>query len=258
MKVRSYMNAESATDFPEVLTAEMLSGFQTTSRGCTMPRFGMIGGRKYIAKCGGWSQHSSDGHVRNELVADAFLRAAGLAVPQSREYAVDFGDGKGARTIRLAAFAETAKPLMEVWARAGVRLKNSICEQAISAYPIQSLIAGIDTFTYDNVLVDGNGALLFVDNGASFDYRACGKPKGWFWERRDPDDPVTGYLSLVRHPDQYVLKEILFGIKASRLWGAIRRYDLVGLVASLPSDYRKPEFVEYAKMLMERIGKEED
>ena len=105
---------------------------------------------------------------------------------------------------------------MEVWARAGVRLKNSICEQAISAYPIQSLIAGIDTFTYDNVLVDGNGALLFVDNGASFDYRACGKPKGWFWERRDPDDPVTGYLSLVRHPDQYVLKEILFGIKGRR------------------------------------------
>ena len=52
--------------------------------------------------------------------------------------------------------------------------------------------------------------------------------------------------------------QILFGIKASRLWGAIRRYDLVGLVASLPSDYRKPEFVEYAKMLMERIGKEEN
>lgn len=81
--------------------------------------------------------------------------------------------------------------------------------------------------------------------------------KGWFWERRDPDDPVTGYLSLAWHPDQYVLKEILFGIKASRLWGAIRRYDLVGLVASLPSDYRKPAFVEYAKMLMERIGKED-
>ena len=71
------MNAESAIEFPEELTAEMLSGFQTTPRGCTRPRVGMIGGRKYIAKCGGWSQHSSDGHVRNErrVVAERLPQA---------------------------------------------------------------------------------------------------------------------------------------------------------------------------------------
>ena len=155
--------------------------------------------------------------------------------------------GSGGVPTRQRGFPKC--PAVLGWVAAGQNGFLQIAEEPI---------AGIDTFTYDNVLVDGNGALLFVDNGASFDYRACGKPKGWFWERRDPDDPVTGYLSLVRHPDQYVLKEILFGIKASRLWGAIRRYDLVGLVASLPSDYRKPEFVEYAKMLMERIGKEEN
>ena len=78
------MNAESATDFPEVLTAEMLSGFQTTPRGCTRPRVGMIDGRKYIAKCGGWSQHSSDGHVRNELVVSL---PSGYRRPEFVEYA---------------------------------------------------------------------------------------------------------------------------------------------------------------------------
>ena len=252
MKVRSYMNAESAIDFPEVLTAEMLSGFQTTPRGCTRPRVGMIDGRKYIAKCGGWSQHSSDGHVRNELVADAMLRAAGLAVPQSREDAVDFGDGKGARTIRLAAFAETAKPLMEVWARAGVRLKNSICEQAISAYPIQALIAGIDTFTYDNVLVDDDGTLLFVDNGASFDYRARGKRKGWFWNRMDVQDRTCGYLSLWNHPDQATLREILGPVVTdAHLWWKVKQYDFGSLVEQLPVDYQRHSFLVYSKMLME-------
>ena len=35
--------------------------------------------------------------------------------------------------------------------------------------------AGIDTFTWDNVKVDPDGNLWFVDNGASFDFRACGK-----------------------------------------------------------------------------------
>ena len=77
--------------FPQTLTAETLRSFITTERGCTHPRVGEINGRRYIAKCGLWSAYSSDEHVLNELVADAFLREAGLNVPASREYRVDFG-----------------------------------------------------------------------------------------------------------------------------------------------------------------------
>ena len=99
-------------EFPKELTAEMLENFVTTERGCTHPRAGEINGERYIAKCGDWSAYSSDEHVRNELIADKFLRDAGLNVPESRAYAVDFGEG--ARIVRLAEFID-AKPLLEAY-----------------------------------------------------------------------------------------------------------------------------------------------
>jgi hypothetical protein len=51
---------------------------------------------------------------------------------------------------------------MQVFESADSALRGKIREQAIAAYPIQALIAGIDTFTYDNVLVDATGVLWFV------------------------------------------------------------------------------------------------
>ena len=173
------------TTFPAELTAEMLADFRTTPRGCTHPRVGVIGGHRFIAKCGSWSAYSSDEHVHNEFVADNLLRAAGLNVPFSREYRVDFEDGRGRQTIRLAVYDDALKPIMEVWDSADATLRAKIRAQAVAAYPVQALIAGIDTFTWDNVKVDAEGNLWFVDNGASFDFRACGKLKGWFWQRHD-------------------------------------------------------------------------
>ena len=112
-----------------------------------------------------------------------------------------------------------------------------IREQAIAAYPVQALIAGIDTFTYDNVLVDARGELWFVDNGASFDFRACGKKKGWFWGRRDPSDADTGYLSLIRHPDQLVLQAIVGEYDPKELIAVAKRYDFAKLFEKLPPEY---------------------
>ena len=235
--------------FPKRLTAEMLAGFRTTERGCTHPRVGEIDGVKYIAKCGSWSAYSSDEHVHNEFVADNILRAAGLNVPFCREYRVDFHDGRGKQTVRLAKFADDAVPLMEAWRNADERLRRKICEQAVYAYPVQAWIAGIDTFTYDNVLVDEDGDLVFVDNGASFDFRACGKRKGWFWDRNDIDDPDVGYLSLVAHPDQYVLKTILGSTTAPRLKCAAERYDFSSLVGRLPDSHRTHELKKYSRQL---------
>ena len=243
--------------FPERLTAEMLAGFRTTERGCTHPRVGEIDGVKYIAKCGSWSAYSSDEHVHNEFVADNILRAAGLNVPFCREYRVDFHDGRGKQTVRLAKFADDAVPLMEAWRNADERLRRKICEQAVYAYPVQAWIAGIDTFTYDNVLVDEDGDLVFVDNGASFDFRACGKRKGWFWDRNDIDDPDVGYLSLAAHPDQYVLKTILGSTTAPRLKCAEERYDFSSLVGRLPDSHRTRELKEYSRQLDNMLGARE-
>lgn len=242
---------ETETDwFPDVLTADMLRGFVRTERGCTHPRVGMIGGYKFIAKCGSWSEYSSDGHVRNEIVADAFLRMAGFNVPPSRGYCVDFGKGRGPEVVRLARYYDWLAPVMLVWNGAGRGLREKIRQQTVAAYPVQALIAGIDTFTWDNVKVDPDGVLWFVDNGSSFDYRACGKKKGWFWGRFAVDDPLTGYLALARHPDQVCLKQIL-GRKAcpEELWAAARMFNLRELTRQLPDTHRGTELESYAHIL---------
>ena len=237
--------------FPAELTAEMLTGFRTTPRGCTHPRVGKIGGHRFIAKCGSWSAYSSDEHVHNEFVADNLLRAAGLNVPCSREYRVDFGDGCGRQTIRLAVYNDALEAIMEAWESADATLRAKIRAQAVAAYPVQALIAGIDTFTYDNVKVDPDGNLWFVDNGASFDFRACGKIKGWFWQRRNVADPRSGYLSLAKHPDQYDLQRILGRVDDAELWAEAKACRFTQLVAQLPEAYRRPELVDYAKALAE-------
>ena len=233
--------------FPETLTADMLRDFVTTPQGCTHPRVGDIGGHHFIAKCGDWSAYSSDDHVHNEVVADNILRAAGLLVPPSREYRVDFGNGK--RTVRLALYGDLLKPIMDVWIGADKALRVKIRIQVLAAYPVQVLIAGIDTFTWDNVRVDPKGNLWFVDNGASFEYRASGKRKGWFWERKNPMDPENGYLSLFQHKHQGILRELLGPINADMLWYAARNIDFTQLISSLPETYRRYTLVEYARAM---------
>ena len=238
--------------FPKELTAAMLKDFKTTERGCTHPRVGTIDGHAFIAKCGSWSDHSSDAHVHNEFVADNLLRAAGFNVPFSREYRVDFGDGLGPQTVRLAVYDVALEPIMQAWGRRDAALCAKIRAQALAAYPVQALIAGIDTFTWDNVKVDADGGLWFVDNGASFDFRACGKKKGWFWDRTDVDDPKTGYLSLARHPHQDDLQEILGTVSDNELWQAAAHIRFKDLVRLLPDSHRKHSLKEYAKALQEK------
>ena len=240
--------------FPQTLTAETLRSFITTERGCTHPRVGEINdGRRYIAKCGIWSAYSSDEHVSNELAADAFLREAGLNVPASREYRVDFG-ADGVHVVRLAEFKADAIPLGEAWDKADDSAKARIREQVLAAYPYQALIAGIDTFTWDNVKVDPDGNLWFVDNGASFDFRACGKRKGWFWTRSDVDHPLNGYLSLANHPNQLSLRTILGLVDGDELWASASKVNFSKLVSTLPESHRKAELEDYAAALDKAVA----
>ncbi len=240
---------KSASAFPKTLTAEMLKSFVTADHGCTHPRVGKIGERRYIAKCGAWSAYSSDEHVKNEVIADRLLREAGLSVPESREYTVDFGGRIGKRTVRLSEYVEGSEPLGFVWPKADAQQKANIRAQVLAAYPVQALIAGIDTFTFDNVRITPDGKLWFVDNGCSFDFRACGKPKGWFWTRERVEDPKTGYLSLARHPDQGFLRNLLGGVDALSLWKAAEKTGFTALAKTLPATHATKEFLGYAKAL---------
>ncbi len=236
--------------FPAALTAEMLKDFVQTENGSTRPHHGWIDGVHYIAKCARYSEAwtaTSDEHVHNEYLADRFLRAAGLRVPESREYRVDFHDGKGLRVVRLARFLENAKPLKEVVLRMGSHVEGWLKDQVVESYPIQSFIGGTDTFQNDNVLVDHEGRLWFVDNGASFDFRAQGARKhpSWF-DRKDPEDPHYGYLSLLKHHSQRLLQALL---PESLAAGIIRRFDFVSLAHNLPEELKKPSVEAYAQAL---------
>lgn len=242
------MHNSDAVKFPATLTAAMLEGFRTTPNGSTHPRVGVIDGVQFIAKCGSWSAHSSDEHVHNEFVADNFLRDAGFNVPESREYWVDFGVG-GKKLIRLAVFHADSQPLIDVWLGADESLRQKLREQVVRAYPVQSFIAGIDTFANDNVRVTPEGELLFVDNGADFDYRARGGIKGWFWNRTDIFDKRSGYLSLYTHRDQTMLHEILGPNAENELWTAINQHDFLKFSTLLNDEYRRQELVEYATKL---------
>lgn len=222
--------------FPKNLTAEMLRGFITTERGSTHPRVGEINGKEYIAKCGAWSTYSSDEHVLNELKADEFLRQAGFNVPASKEYTVDFGGRDGKRIVRLAEFKADTIPLAEAWKQGDETLRAKIREQVVASYPVQAIIAGIDTYKYDNIRVDRDGNLWFVDNGASFDFRARGLKKGWFLYRDNPLDPKSGYMSLARHRDQGLLRRILGGVDEAALWNAAARLDIQGIKNAFPNE----------------------
>ena len=88
-----------------------------------------------------------------------------------------------------------------------------------------------------------------MDNGASFDFRACGKLKGWFWQRHDVADPRSGYPSLAKHPNQYDLRSILGKVDDAELWAAAKNCSFKLLVAELPDRHRRQELVDYATAL---------
>ena len=135
------------------------------------------------------------------------------------------------------------------WKEATPLERDKIRRQIVKAYPIESFISGIDVFQNDNTLVDDKLNVWFVDNGASFDFRARGGRKGWFDKRKNPTDSVNGYFSLAHHPSQTTLRTILSGIKDSDLLEAARSYDFEKLAKSLPKDYQTSNLLAYAKAL---------
>ena len=243
--------------FPDELTADMVRDFWTLPSGSTHPHAGVIAGREFVLKCGSYSTTSHDDHVHNECVGDRFLAAAGCRVPASREYRADIGHGK-VETIRLSERLQDVRHLKESWQSADAARRDLLLRQLVDTYPVQSFIAGIDTYQHealDNVMVDRDGHLWFIDNGASFDYRAKGHPKGWFWERTDLFG-VHGYFSLRTDDgsvpstyDQFELRALLRDVDDETLRRAAAKYEFSELVKTLPEDYRRPSLVAYAAAL---------
>lgn len=253
VSAKKYANqTKSVADvFPSVLTADILESFKQTANGSTKPHHGFVNGVHFIAKCARYTEPfgtSTDAHVHNEFLADRFLRSMGLNVPESREYQVDFHDGKGARTVRLSKFIENATPLNIAFMKSSGKEKRHIVEQVVSHYPVQSFIGGIDTYQNDNVLVDGYGELWYVDNGASFNFRAQGglKSPSWF-SRSDPNDLGYGYLSLFNFSSQMLLRSIVGSVDA--LIRSAKEVDFVAMADKLPAEIKTMAVLDYASLL---------
>ena len=150
----------------------------------------------------------------------------------------------------LAEYIPNAVALDAAWNDAKRRNDTArmakIRDEVLKAYPLESFLAGIDVFQNDNALVDADGNLWLVDNGAAFDYRARGGRKGWFNQRTDPSDAKTGHMSLVNHPSQTLLRDILKGVSEKDILSAARKYDFEAIVKSLPDEYQTPRLKQYA------------
>ena len=258
-------------NFPTTLTEADLDGFRVTLNGSTEPYVGKIGDSMFIAKKG---SHTSADHVENEHIANELHLAAGLNAPRSRMY--DVSVGKDTRTaaekymdlvngvkdagkkerVMLAEYIPNAVSLEAAWndsVKTGDKaMQKKIRDQVLAAYPFESFVAGIDLFQNDNALVDNDGKLWMVDNGAAFDFRARGGRNGWFNSRTDPDDPNNGLMSLLNHRSQTLLQGILKGVTEQDVLKAAKRYDFEELVKKLPPEYQTQGLKAYAKALNDK------
>lgn len=172
--------AQGATEtkFPATLTKRDIAESKGGIGGTTGARlFTDADGRRFILK-----QTNSDrtgdglitaGHLRNEIATDRIYRAAGIKVPECREYEVD------GKPVKLAAFVPDARPLGEWMRTATPAQRDKVRAKLAKGYLVDAVLANWDVAGQglDNILVDRDGEPWRIDNGSGMGYRARGIPK---------------------------------------------------------------------------------
>lgn len=125
-------------------------------------------GKKYVLKRG-----ASEGHIREEALADNLYGAMGIGVPEGRLYESSEGP------VKVAVYLENAKPLYSVYDQADEIEKQRLREEISKGFVMDALISNFDVIgsDMDNILVGDDGEVYRVDNGGSLRYRAMGKFK---------------------------------------------------------------------------------
>ena len=284
------LNFTEKATVPTALTQEQLDGFSYTANGSTYPMVGNVDGRNYIVKRGfepNRKNHDLTDHIKHEVAADQFIRAAGLNAPVCTTFELESKRAKAhlakleadeehttlkqwkeakkaaeqKELFKIAEYVDGGVSLVRSWHYGTPAEKKELQRQVVESYPIISFLMNTDAFKNDNVLVDKDNRIWFIDNGASFDYRAQGgkklldkrgdylashrdpNAKPWYFERTNPCDDVTGYFGLAYDNRQTLLQEILDGDKKAgvphvtdqQLVDAAKKYDFPKLVESLPS-----------------------
>lgn len=125
-------------------------------------------GKKYVLKKG-----NSEGHIREEALADSLYDELGCTVPESRLYETPEGP------VKVAVFLEDAKPLDTAYFSSSDEERKRLRDELSKGFVVDSLLCNFDVLglDMDNVLVGEDGTVFRVDNGGSLRYRAQGKLK---------------------------------------------------------------------------------
>lgn len=156
-------------------------------------------GRKYVLKKGG-----SEGHIREEALADSLYDALGCAVPENRLYETPEGP------VKVAVFLENAKSLYDTYYNATESEQQRLRNEISKDFVVDALFCNFDVIglDMDNVLVGNEGQVFRVNNGGSLRYRTQGRlkndtsseHKSWnsspitLWTLRDPARDSNGAL----------------------------------------------------------------
>ena len=253
-----HLNADP--HFPEEVTWETLKNFLPAKEGATRPMVGKIGEDRFIVK---FDFNTSREHVENEIFADKFIRAAGFNAPLSREYFLSQSGDKPFSCIRLAQYLDDCVALKK--AHQYFPFWNwEVKRQIVDAYPMVALMANLDAFHNDNVLVDRKGKVWFVDNAASFAFRAKGLKKekasgfSYDWDSRTAcyDKPENGGMMGVYEYSKQLQKLLGRFTRTDVLRSIWRGPDLRELVKNVPDEYQSKSLVLYADSMMEDIEEE--
>jgi HK97 family phage portal protein len=137
-------------------------------------------GNQFVIKGG-----NSPDHLRSEVAANSIYAAAGVPVPAHRL------DETGKSPVQITEYVpgRTLAQLKgkEFEAAAGKLAENFAADALVANWDVIGLVR-------DNIIVDGSGTPLRIDNGGSLTYRAQGKTKAF--------GPEVGELTTLRTSDQ--------------------------------------------------------
>lgn len=196
--------------------------------------------------------------LKNEQAASEMLRKAGLNAPD----AVVFE--KNGQVYRLAEKIEPSTGLDKT------PITQDIQRQLREAYPLLDLMYAHDTFRNDNIRVDQNGKVWFVDNGSSFAFKGYGDKKsasnpnwkGFDFEQRNDaaSQPLQGndgnggqkmypahYGAL--YESQRKIQQYIGQVTQKDLLKEASRYNMTALVAGLPKESKCQALEEFAASL---------
>ena len=196
--------------------------------------------------------------LKNEQAASEMLRKAGLNAPD----AVVFE--KNGQVYRLAEKIEPSTGLDQT------PITQDIQRQLREAYPLLDLMYSHDVFRNDNIRVDQNGKVWFVDNGSSFAFKGYGDKKsasnpnwkGFDFEQRNDaaGQPLQGndgnggqkmypahYGAL--YESQKKIQKYLGQMTTKDLLKEASRYNMTALVAGLPKESKCQALEDFAASL---------